>query len=120
MGNRATVIFHDPHQISPSVYLHWHGGAVPELIERLAVTMQGRYGDALYAAARFTGQCHALIPGNLSLGIQNNALTQADLSSPTILAAMSPGDAGTVVVDTRDFSWRAFGGYLADYEGRPV
>jgi hypothetical protein len=114
MGNRALVIFHDRHKISPTVYLHWHGGQVPDLIGRLAFTMKGRYGDAEYAAARFTGLCHELIPGNLSLGIRRNALTREDLISARAMQAISQGDAGVVVVDTGEFTWTTYGGYLAD------
>jgi hypothetical protein len=113
MGDRALIIFHDKDTISPSVYLHWHGDAVPEVLRELAEYMQGRYGDAQYAAARFTGLCHRRIGGNLSLGIMSNQLRHADLGDEAALEAMSPGNAGVVVVDTGDFSWKAYGGYLA-------
>ncbi len=33
------------------------------------------------------------------------------------MEAESPGNAGIVVVDTSDFSWRAYGGYLAGIQG---
>ena len=46
MGNRALVIFYDERRISPTVYLHWNGGKVPELLGDLAEYMKGRYGDA--------------------------------------------------------------------------
>jgi hypothetical protein len=114
MGNRALVIFHDKYRISPTVYLHWHGDEVPELLRELAESMQGRHGDAEYAAARFTGLCHQRIPGNLSLGIMANQLRHADLGDAATLAAMSQGDAGVVIVDTADFTWRAYDGYLAE------
>jgi hypothetical protein len=77
--------------------------------------MTGRFGDAEYAAARFVGLCHERIPGNLSLGLQRNAFTLADVADPTRFRAASPGNAGFVVVDTRDFTWRAYDGYLATY-----
>ena len=114
MGNRASVIFYDEDRISPTVYLHWNGGNVPELVTELAVYMNGRYGDADYAAARFTGLCHNLISGNLSLGIHANKLRRADLEDAAVLEAMSPGNAGVVVVNTGDFTWKAYGGYLAE------
>jgi hypothetical protein len=114
MGNRALVIFYDNNRISPSVYLHWYGGEVPGLLGDLAVLMQGRTGDAEYAAARFIGLCHNLIEGNLSLGVYSNALTTADLQNQKLLEEMSPGDAGVVIVNTGDFSWNAYGGYLAE------
>jgi hypothetical protein len=116
MGDRALIILHDKDTISPSVYLHWHGGAVPEILHELAEYMQGRYGDAQYAAARFTGICHRRISGNLSLGIVSNSLCHDDLHDASVLEAMSHGNAGVVVVDTGDFTWKAYGGYLA---GRP-
>ena len=120
MGHRALVIFHDEHRISPSVYLHWHGGDVPNLIAELAAYMTDRRGDADYAAARFTGLCHRLIDGNLSLGIMSNDLRRADLDNAAVLEEMSHGDAGVVIVDTDDFTWKAYGGYLADYRQRPT
>jgi hypothetical protein len=116
MGNRALVIFYDDHQISPTVYLHWNGGKVPELLGDLAEYMKGRYGDAGYAAARFTGLCHNLISGNLSLGLMANTLRHADLEDAAVLATMSHGDAGVVIVNTDDFTWKAYGGYLAEHQ----
>jgi hypothetical protein len=120
MGNRALVIFHDQNRVSPTVYLHWHGDEVPELLRELAETMKGRYGDAEYAAARFTGLCHQRIPGNLSLGIMANPLRHADLDDEAVLKAMSYGNAGVVIVNTGDFTWKAYGGYLAEYRSAPV
>ncbi len=29
MGNRACIVFFDRNRVSPTVYLHWHGDAVP-------------------------------------------------------------------------------------------
>ncbi len=113
MGDRALVIFHDQYRISPTVYLHWHGGDVPEILRELAEIMQGRYGDAQYAAARFTGLCDRRIPGNLSLGLMANPLRLADLDDAAALEALSHGNAGVVIVDTGDFTWKAYGGYLA-------
>ena len=113
MGNRALVIFYDEHRISPTVYLHWNGGKVPKLLGDLAEYMTGRSGDAGYAAARFTGLCHKLISGNLSLGLMANTLRCADLEDAAVLESMSHGDAGVVIVNTDDFTWKAYGGYLA-------
>ena len=113
MGNRASVVFFDDDRISPTVYLHWHGDAVPDWLNQLKGRMNGRYSDASYAAARFVGICHAHIPGNLSLGISSNTLSLANLRDAKLMAEESPGNAGAVVVDTNDFSWKAYGGYLA-------
>ncbi len=116
MGNRALVIFYDKDRISPTVYLHWNGGTMPEVLTDLAEYMKGRYGDAEYAAARFTGLCHNLISGNLSLGVISNKLRHADLKNASVLETMSHGDAGVVIVNTDDFTWKAYGGYLAKRE----
>jgi len=118
MGNRACVVFFDRNRVSPTVYLHWHGDAVPAWLDQLKDRMDGRFSDAAYAAARFVGICHAHIGGNLSLGIWSNSLSLADLRNADGLKAESPGNAGIVVVDTSDFSWKVFGGYLADTDGR--
>jgi hypothetical protein len=114
MGNRALVMFYDENRISPTVYLHWSGDKVPEMLAELAEYMKGRYGDAEYAAARFTGLCHNLISGNLSLGIWSNELKKDDLTNIGMLRDMSAGDAGVVIVNTDDFTWQAYGGYLEE------
>jgi hypothetical protein len=118
MGDRASILFYDDRVISPTVYLHWHGQSVPDWLDLLKVRMTGRTGDASYATARFVGICHERIDGNLSLGIQSNVFTHVDLKHPPTMEAASPGNAGFVVVDTRDFTWRAYGGYLANPDRR--
>jgi hypothetical protein len=117
MGNRACVVFFDRTCVSPTVYLHWHGDAVPAWLDHLKDRMNGRFSDAAYAAARFVGICHANIDGNLSLGISSNDLSQADVQSQDRMEEESPGNAGIVVVDTSDFSWKAYGGTLASSDG---
>lgn len=114
MGDRACVIFFDRECVSPTVYLHWHGDAVPAWLDSLKTLMATRRDDAAYTAARFIGLCHTRIAGNLSLGVTSNDLTHADLGDAASLAALSPGDAGLVVVNADDFTWRAYGGYLSD------
>jgi hypothetical protein len=118
MGNRACIVFFDRNGVSPTVYLHWHGDAVPARLGQLKNRMQGRFSDASYAAARFVGICHDNIDGNLSLGIWSNDLTLANIRSKDRLEAESPGNAGFVVVDTSDFSWKAYGGSLAGSDRR--
>jgi len=115
MGNRAAILFFDDRIVSPTIYLHWHGTRLPEWIERLRLRMQGRFGDASYAAARFVGLCHEQIDGPLSLGILSNQLTPGLLRGRSLLESLSPGNAGLVVVDTRDFTWTAYAGELAVY-----
>ena len=120
MGNRACIVFFDRNRVSPTVYLHWHGDAVPGWLSQLKELMSGRFGDASYAAARFAGICHANINGNLSLGLSSNDLSLADVLNKDRMEAESPGNAGIVVVDTSDFTWKAYGGYLADSDrGQP-
>ncbi|MCX7392559.1 MAG: hypothetical protein NTW75_00355 [Planctomycetales bacterium] len=119
MGDRACVIFFDQYHVSPTVYLHWHGNCVPGWLTQLAVLMKGRHLDAAYAAARFVGICHSHIDGNLSLGIQSNDFSQDDVRYPDRMESESPGNAGMVVVNTSDFSWQAYGGYLAQCDRRP-
>lgn len=114
MGNRACVIFYDSDRISPTVYLHWEGGSVPAWLDQLKHLMDGRFGDAAYAAARFVGICHQHIDGNLSLGVWSNTLSRANILDSSYLENESPGNAGIVVVDTNDFTWKAYGGYLAE------
>ena len=122
MGDRALVIFTDGKAASPTVYLHWHGSKVPELLQKLAECMQGREGDLWYACARFIGICHEAIEGNLSLGVWNTdtllvqVVPSFDASGKhdDFLASKSHGDAGLVVGNVYDFNWRATGGYLAE------
>ena len=118
MGNRACILFFDQYRVSPTVYLHWHGDAVPAWLNQLKDRMKGRYSDASYASARFVGICHANIDGNLSLGILSNDLSIADVRNKDRLEQESPGNAGIVVVDTNNFTWKAYGGYLAHIDGR--
>ena len=118
MGNRACVVFFDRSCVSPTVYLHRHGDAVPAWLETLTERMKGRFRDATYAAARFIGICHANIDGNLSLGVSSNSLSLEDVTLPQRMEQESPGNAGIVVVDTSNFTRKAYGGYLAHSEGR--
>src|SRR3984957_6376442 len=91
MGNRACIVFFDRNRVSPTVYLHWHGDAVPTWLAQLKVLMNGRFSDAAYAAARFVGICHANIDGNLSLGISSNDLSLENLTIPKCMENQSPG-----------------------------
>ncbi len=115
MGNRACILFFDAACVSPTVYLHWHGDSVPGWLDQLSSLMKGRYGDASYAAARFVGLCHEHIDGNLSLGVSSNSFSVTHVQSSERMENASPGNAGMVVVNTSDFSWRAYGGYLAEF-----
>lgn len=110
MGDRALVCFKDESTISPVVYLHWNGSEVPQWIGELKERMGNRTNDAPYAAARFCGICHSHIDGALSLGLLSAPSRSA--LNPSSMAELSHGDAGFVLVDCKDFTWQAYGGYL--------
>lgn len=117
MGDRALVVFTDGKEISPTVYLHWGGSKVPTLLQELAVLMGDRKSDVSYTCARFIGIVHSHNPNsNLSLGVWETSLSvkQGILRNlPRRIAKQSHGDAGVIVVNVDDFSWKAYGGYLA-------
>lgn len=101
MGNRAVVIFHVAGKsFSPATYLHWHGSAVPQLLEEAHNVMRGRGGDLSYTVARFIGVCHSRISGNLSLGCFNITAKSID-----DLNDHCPGDAGVFAVDISKNTW---------------
>ena len=129
MGDKALVIFTNKNEVSPVCYLHWHGDAVPQLLKETKELMETRRGDIEYGAARFLGIVHSKMPNdNLSLGVWNaqadlqNAVRnsfsdQPDFKATAIeeLVEYSHGDAGVIIVDVSDYSWKAYGGYLSDY-----
>jgi hypothetical protein len=121
MGDRAVVVFRDESNVSPTVYLHWNGSDVPRLLSELKETMKGREGDLSYSCARFVGICHNAIPGNLSLGLWPTPgdIARTVLSKEPIgllMAEYSHGDAGFIVVDVRNFTWKTYAGYLESNE----
>ena len=122
MGDRALMIFTDGKEVSPVIYLHWSGSKVPDLLEQHKALMASRGADVPYAAARFVGIVHATMPEqNLSLGMWNadprirTAVTCRDADT---LKEFSHGDAGVVVVDVTDYSWKSYGGYLSSQRGQ--
>lgn len=131
MGDRVLVIFHDKQEVSPVVYLHWGAEGTPALLKKHAEFMKDRKGDVQYGAARFVGLAHAEVP-NLATGIgiwnleegQRDAVmavTDEEFGGykPTaekLVADMSHGDGGVVLVNVDDFSWKAYGGYLERYD----
>ena len=126
MGDRALIIFTDGQEVSPTVYLHWNATETPKWLEEHKELMNSRGADVQYAAARFIGIAHSHIGGNVSLGCWNTEDEIADAARRTIaepsgdhvavLGNHSHGDGGVVVVNANDYSWRAFGGYLARTE----
>lgn len=117
MGDRALIIFTDDAEVSPTVYLHWAGASVPDYIAELATRAHPQGLSAYYAAARFIGIAHENNTGTLSLGVmQTPPEMEAAIQSGKAedIASFTHGDAGVVVVDVKDFSWQAYGGYLAE------
>lgn len=104
MGNRAIVVFEDSDRdLSPAVYLHWHGHNVIAFIEELRSLMTGRDDDIAYASARFVGIAHSYIEGNLSLGMWNLPINARDWT-PKEWASQSHGDEGLFKVNVK--TWR--------------
>lgn len=111
-----------------------------------ALMIKERANDESYALARFIGIVHSTMPGDCySLGcfetskhiktaikrVFRNSTRRLNvpvydyMSNKEVIERMSPtaaigsyshGDAGVVVVDTRDYKWSAYGGYLNDTE----
>ena len=115
MGDRALIVLTDNNEVSPTIYLHWSGEDVPSILERLQCRMGDHTGDVPYSAARFVQEAIGDDTGNLSFGIWNTdeetrkAVINRDSDK---LSEYSHGDAGFIVVDVDDYSWKAYGGYL--------
>lgn len=137
-------------EVSPTAYLHVHGSEVPELLKEHKQLMSSRTNDASYALARFIGVVHSDMPdSNLSLGCFETSSyvktaikhlvagkdtpvkapvwdreKRKDILEPMhpadAIAAYSHGDAGVIVVDCRDMTWKAYGGYLTEEETKEV
>jgi hypothetical protein len=121
MGDRAIVVFTNPDrsEVSPSVYLHWLGSAVPSLVDELRALMAPRGCDVSYACARFIGLAHARDVSCSSLGVSNMDWEEHDaLVLRQDMSPWSPGDAGYIVVNCDGYTWEAFDGYLT--EGMPA
>lgn len=116
MGDRAVVVFSERRDkteyFSPSIYLHWSGDEVFDLLVKAIPRM--RAGGLDYSAACFCGVCHEEIEGNLSLGLYNAPKDRKEVESEEF----SHGDAGVFVVDVKTWKVEAFNGYgFADPSG---
>ena len=111
MGDRALVVFHDHKRqvYGPVVYIHWHGHAVGQYLEKLKSLMAERLDDAEYATARFIGIAHEANVDNVSLGVWNQPPDFKD--NDAYLCKFSHGDAGVFLVDAKTWAVRCFGGY---------
>lgn len=107
MGNRALIVFHDTHQYSPTVYLHWDAFRLPTLLKEWWGYMEGRRNDVDYGVARFIGICHDAINGNTSLGVSNIDelfYHKNESERREYWEHESPGDAGVFIVNVSNGS----------------
>lgn len=112
MGDRALVIFKHGEEFSPTIYLHWMGSDVPDLLAEHRAFMGDSADDLDYTAARFVGLCASKTSGDKTgIGIFNT--DAATLTDDESLKAASHGDAGVILVSLPSFEWKAYGGYLA-------
>jgi len=109
MGDRALVVFHDDSEVSPTVYLHWSGGHVQNMLEAALPRM--RKGDVSYSCARFIGVCNEWLSGrNTGFGVFNSPGTLDECKAD----GYSHGDAGVFLVDVNTWRVEAFNGYGFD------
>lgn len=116
MGDRALIIFKNCYSVSSTVYLHWGGIDAEGYIETLRRLAGDEELTPGYAAARLIGIAHQDTPGVMSIGVYNTSDELADSilkGDGDQIAEQSNGDAGIVIVSTKDYSWQAYGGYLA-------
>lgn len=113
MGDRVLVAFTDDDgtSYSPAVYMHWGGSDAADMIKAAVPHM--RRGDALYAAARFCGECHKQLPGVTGLGLMAGPDAGADWDE------YSHGDAGVYLVDVNTGKVDARGGYGEPFQLDP-
>ena len=75
MGNRAAIVITDnDRNYSPTIYIHWGGDKVKDIIREAFDAEAMRAGDVRYTCARLIGYIHQNIfdEGNLSLGVKEN------------------------------------------------
>jgi len=110
MGDRCVIVVKDENSFpSAGVYLHWNGYNAVELLTQAIPYM--RKGDPDYSTARLIGCLHAVIEGNLGLGVLP-APSQKDAEHK--FTKYSHGDAGVLVYDCGTGKLEAFSGYLTD------
>lgn len=116
MRDRALIIFKNDNGVSPTIYLHDAGEFATDFIADLAAKTGHRAITPNQAAERFLDVIRRDHPGAVALSVYDTypRLREAALHSDAAgLAAYAEGDAGLILVDTSDYSWRAFGGYFA-------
>jgi hypothetical protein len=112
MGDRAVVVFVTDDEISPGVYLHWHGSDALDFLR--AASPRLRRSDPGYSAARFCGFCHTQIEGNLSLGLIDAPTTEDFKDS---FETYSPGNSGVFIVNCNSFKVTHYNyGEVDDYQ----
>ena len=119
MGNRACIVFLRPDP------------RVPNRLSALARRRRAGLAGPAQGSDAWTvlgcGLCRRTVRRHLprqhrwqlSLGISSNDFSLADVRSKDRMEDHSPGNAGIVVVDTSDFTWKAYGGYLAEIRRQP-
>lgn len=137
MGDRALILFHDEKTFGPTIYLHWGGESVPDLLEKTRERMEGRGGDVDYTTARCIGLAHEGSDGNLSLGTWNTQgygdyqKARDRMTCTETVAwdktrqhyAESHGDAGVFLVNVCTWEVEMFGGYgfgAGSHDGPPT
>jgi hypothetical protein len=91
--------------LSPAIYGHWSGGAVPEVCRRLRERMADRPFDVNYTAARCVQELIGAAGGNTGFGISNQL---------ALLTVDDAEDAGVVLIEATDngLVFECVGGYL--------
>lgn len=116
MGDRVLVTFTDKDNTdyTPAIYMHWAGDAAAELIRNAQPML--RRGDPSYAAARFCGECHKSLTGELGLGL----LDAPKPSEPGFAwEDYSHGDAGVYVVNVDTGEVACHAGYGEGFQLDP-
>ncbi len=106
MGDRAVIQLVYNNEVSPTLYLHWSGSRVPELLDGLHAQMVTRLTDANYSFARLVGRACNMNGGDterLSVGV-----------FPPEDELKSPGDAGAFIVNLTTSHVTYYGGYEPD------
>lgn len=106
MGERALIQLIDSNKrVSPTLYLHWRGMEVGDILVETEARMADRPNDVDYAFARLVQIACDNDNGNTSFGVCN--------AFAVIDEGDSPGDAGCFLVDISEVKWKVMccGGY---------
>lgn len=132
MGNRAVIIVTNGRYWSPTIYLHWNGSEVPEILSNAVNRI--RMGDVSCSCARIIGTAHEMIKGSFYLGVNSNDWSEraTELREHNIRARwepscedlddVDPGDNGIFIFDcnTGSLTQYLFMGGERGYNGYKV